>query len=168
MNNKNKFESKSSMIGGIILYGIFTLVGITILFYLLALNNEAFIDIIEKYILSGKGATIKTTAIIAFIYTFFGRIGCIIFLCIGILLLMYSAIEEIRTLHRYLRKEKLFKMGLVSNMDDDGKPQGLIKDIRQLFCKSEPSSSFVSKYSRKELRKMKRELKELEKKQRNR
>ena len=167
MNNKNKFGTKSSMIGGIIFYGIFTFIGIILLLYLLSLDNAVLMEVLKKYIDSGKGATIKTTAIIAFIYTFLGSTGCIIFLCIGILLLMYSTIEEINTLRRYLRKEKLFKQGLVSDMDDDEKPKGFIGSIRQLFSKSKPSSAFASKYTRKELRKMKRELKEIEKKKKN-
>lgn len=75
--------------------------------------------------------------------------------------------EEINTLRRYLRKEKLYKMGLVSDMDDDEKPKGLIKSIIQLFHKSKSSSPFASKYTRKKLREMKRELKEIEKKHRN-
>ena len=162
MSNKNKFESKASIIGGIIFYGIFTLIGITMLFYLLSLEPEVLIDVLKKYINSGKGATIKTTAVVAFIYTFLGSTGCIIFLCIGNLLLMYSTMEEINTLRRYLRKEKLFKMGLVSDMDDDERPRGLIGSIRLLFRKS-PASSFASKYTRKKLRQMKRELKEIEK-----
>lgn len=77
---------------------------------------------------------------------------------------MYSMIEEINTFRRYLRKEKLFKQGLVSDMDDDEKPKGFIGSIRQLFSESRSSSVFASKYTRKELRKMKRELKEIEKK----
>lgn len=167
MNNKNKFESKSSMIGGIIFYGIFTLIGVMTFFYLLSLNSNEFRDTIKEYIGSGKGATIKTTAIIAFIYTLWGRVGCMIFLCIGSFLLIYSTMEEINTLRRYLRKEKLYKMGLVSDMDDDEKPKGLIKSIIQLFHKSKSSSPFASKYTRKKLREMKRELKEIEKKHRN-
>ena len=80
---------------------------------------------------------------------------------------MYSTIEEINTLRRYLRKEKLFKQGLVADMDDDEKPKVFIGSIRQLFSKSKPSSAFASKYTRKELRKMKRELKEIEKEKKN-
>ena len=64
------------MIGGIIFYGIFTFIGIILLLYLLSLDNAVLMEVLKKYIDSGKGATIKTTAIIAFIcfyLYFFGK-----------------------------------------------------------------------------------------------
>lgn len=162
MENKNKFESKISIIGGIIFYGVFTLVGISTFFYLLSLSGNEFTEVIKKYAASGKGATIKTTAIVNLIYTFFGRSGCIVFLILGDLLILCTLLKEISTLRRYLHKERLFKMGLVSNMDDDDKPLGIVKRVKQLFKKSKGSSVF--KYTRKDLRKMKKELEDMEKK----
>ncbi len=164
MENKNKFDTKANIWGGIILYGTFTLIGITTLVYLLSLNNIEFAEIIKKYIASGKGSTLKTTTFINLIYTFLGRPGCIIFLFLGSLLLMYSTIKEVKTLNRYLHKEKLYKMGLVSNMDDDYKPVGLIKSIKQFFKKSGNTATSTVKYSRKDLRKMKKKLKDMENK----
>lgn len=162
MENKNKFNSKGSIVGGIVLFGIFTLIGLYTLFYLLLLNDIEFKEVIENYANSGRGATIKTTAIVNFIYTFLGKIGCIMFLSLGTLLLMLSTAKEIKTLRRYLHKEKLFKMGLVSDMDDDCKPLSLFKFIKSLFRKNKNNQRKVKIYSRRELKEMKRELLERE------
>lgn len=161
MEKKNKFESKSSIIGGIILYGLFTLIGMIIVVYLVSLTEKEFTNVIDHYVSNGKGATIKTRSVINFIYTYLGRIGCIIFLFIGDLLLFYTLFVEICTLRRYLHKEKLFKRGIVSNMDDDYKPQGLFKSLRNLFSKDFNYQNKRKLYSRKELKKMKKELEDL-------
>ena len=162
MSNKNKFESKASIIGGVIFYAFFVLACTSFLVYWLLLNDSQFDEVIMHYINRGKGINIKTSGIVAIIYTYGGRKGCITFMFFGTLLIYNELFKEVQTLRRYLRKEKLFKMGLVSDMDDDERPKGLIGSIRQLFRKS-PASSFASKYTRKKLRQMKRELKEIEK-----
>lgn len=161
---KNKFDSKASIIGGVIFYGIFTFIGLLMLVELLTLNEKYFDDIIENYISNGKGINIKTRTIVNIIYSYFGRKGCIIFLVFGNLILSYTLYKEIYTLRRYLHKEKLYKMGLVSNMDDDYKPVGLIKSIKQFFKKSGNTATSTVKYSRKDLRKMKKKLKDMENK----
>lgn len=159
---KNKFDSKISIIGGVVFYFFFSLACTSFLVYWLLLNDSQFNDIIMRYIDRGKGINIKSSAVISIIYTYLGRNGCIAFMFFGTLLMYNELFKEIQTLCRYLRKEKLFKQGLVSDMDDDEKPKGLIKSIRLLFSKRKPSSNSARGYSRKELRKMKRELKEIE------
>ena len=163
---KNKFESKTSIVGGIIFYAFFSLSCTSFFIYWLLLSDSQFDDIIMRYISRGKGINIKTSTIVYIIYTYLGRNGCITFIFLGSLLIYNELFKEIQTLRRYLRKEKLFRQGLVSDMDDDDKPKGFIGSIRQLFSKSRSSSTFASKYTRKELRKMKRELKEIEKEKR--
>lgn len=158
MEKKSKFESKSSIIGGIILYGLFTLIGMIIIAYLVTLTEKGFTNVIDHYVSNGKGATIKTRSIINFIYTYLGRIGCIVFLFVGDLLLIYTLFVEICTLRRYLYKEKLFKKGIVSNMDDDFKPQSLFKLLINLLSKDINNQRNRKIYSKKELRKMKKEL----------
>lgn len=163
MENKNKFDSKASIIGGMFLYGIFTLIGVLTFFYLLFLDNTEFTLVIEKYVDSGKGATLKTTAIVNFIYTFLGKEGCLIFLFLGCLLLLSVTIKDVKTLFRYLHKEKLFKMGLVNNMDDDYKPHSLFKSLKNLFNKEINNQRKRKIYSKKELRKMKKEMDNIDK-----
>ena len=165
---KNKFDSKISIIGGVVFFIFFSLACTSFLVYWLLLNDSQFNDIIMRYIDRGKGTNIKSSAVISIIYTYLGRNGCIAFMFLGTLLMYNELFKEIQTLRRYLRKEKLFKMGLVSDMNDDEKPKGLIGSIRQLFCKSKSSSAFASQYSRRRLRKMKKELNEIEKRQKRR
>ena len=56
---KNKFESKTSIVGGIILYAFFFLACISFLVYGLLLNDSRFDEVIMHYINRGKGINIK-------------------------------------------------------------------------------------------------------------
>ena len=129
----------------------FFLACISFLVYGLLLNDSRFDEVIMHYINRGKGINIKTSKIVAVIYTYFGRKGCITFIFLGSLLIYNELFKEIQTLRRYLRKEKLYKMGLVSDMDDDEKPKGFIKSIIQLFHKSKIFFSFCVKIYPKEI-----------------
>lgn len=160
--NKNKFTSKKNIIGGIILYGVFTIAGLWILLSMLSLNESEFKESIEHYIKGAAGATIKTRALVNFVYTFFGRKGVILFFIFLTVVISLALTNEIRTLSRYLRKEKLFKLGLVSDMDDDHRPVGLFQFLKGLFRKPKTGRPQVKTYSRRELREMKKKLQELE------
>ena len=163
METKKKFEFKEDIIRGIIIFGIIALAGLHWCISLYLMDVDEFDEYIKDYISTGTGTNLRSSGLVAVFYSKFGRTGCLLFLFFCDAMVFCQSFEYLNTLRRYLRKEKLYKMGLVSDMDDDEKPKGLIKSIKQLFSKSKPSSSFEAKYSRKELRKMKRELKEIEK-----
>lgn len=161
MENKNKFTSKGDIIGGIVLYGIFALVGIGFLCYFFSLDELKFKEIIEHYINGASGANLKNGAIVNLIYTIGGKTGCIIFLILSIFLLSYITLKEIFKLRRFLCKERLFKQGLVADMDDDHVSRSLFVILKGLFSRK----SFFRKpkiYSRKELRRMQQEIEESE------
>lgn len=163
MENKNKFESKADIIWSIIIFSAIAIGGLWSNISLCLMDTDEFDKYIMKYILTSKGTNLRSGGIVATFYFNFGRIGCLSFLLFCNAIVFHVSFRYLNTLRRYLRKEKLYKMGLVSDMDDDEKPKGLIKSIIQLFHKSKSSSPFASKYTRKKLREMKRELKEIEK-----
>ncbi len=168
MENEKKFESKADIVWSIIIFSIIALADLWYNIFLCLMDVDEFDKYIKEYISTAKGTSMRSSGIVAVFYSNFGRTGCLLFLLFCNAIIFHVSFGYLNTLRRYLRKEKLYKMGLVSDMDDDEKPQGLIKRMRLLFSKKKTSSSFARVYSRKELRKMKRELKELEKKQRNR
>ena len=163
MENKKKFEFKENIFWSMIVFLIIALAGLWASIYVCSMNADEFNEYIKHYISNGTGAGARSSGLVSVFYSNFGRTGCLLFIFFCDAMVFCQSFEYLNTLRRYLRKEKLYKMGLVSDMDDDEKPKGLIKSIKQLFSKSKPSSSFEAKYSRKELRKMKRELKEIEK-----
>ena len=162
METKKKFEFKEDIIWGIIIFSIMALAGLHYCISLYLMDVDEFDEYIKDYISTGTGTNLRSSGLVAVFYSKFGRTGCLLFLFFCDAMVFCQSFEYLNTLRRYLRKEKLFKMGLVSDMDDDERPRGLIGSIRQLFRKS-PASSFASKYTRKKLRQMKRELKEIEK-----
>ena len=164
MENKKKFEFKENIFWSMIVFLIIALADLWYNIFLCLMNTNEFDEYIKDYISTGTGTNLRSSGLVAVFYSKFGRTGCLLFLFFCDAMVFCQSFEYLNTLRRYLRKEKLYKMGLVSDMDDDEKPKGLIKSIKQLFSKSKPSSSFEAKYSRKELRKMKRELNEIEEK----
>ena len=164
MENKKKFEFKENIFWSMIVFLIIALAGLWASIYVCSMNADEFNEYIKHYISNGTGAGARSSGLVSVFYSNFGRTGCLLFIFFCDAMVFCQSFEYLNTLRRYLRKEKLYKMGLVSDMDDDEKPKGLIESIKQLFSKSKPSSSFEAKYSRKELRKMKRELNEIEEK----
>ena len=165
MGTKKKFESKADIIWGIIIFGIIALGGLWYNIFLCMMNTDEFDSFFKERVLSGTGTNLRSSGLLSVFYSNFGRMGCLLFLFFCNAMVFCQSFEYLNTLRRYLRKEKLYKMGLVSDMDDDEKPKGLIGSIRQLFCKSKSSSAFARQYSRRRLKKMKRELNEMEKRQ---
>lgn len=147
-----------------IVFFIIALAGLWANIYISSMNAVEFDEYIKDYISNGTGAGARSSGLVVVFYSNFGRTGCLLFMFFCDAMVFCQSFSYLNTLRRYLRKEKLFKQGLVSDMDDDEKPKGFIGSIRQLFGKSKPSLAFASKYTRKELRKMKKELKEVEKK----
>lgn len=164
MENKNKFDSKQSIIWKTIFNFCIALVALYYVVMLCLIDSVEFVKYIEHYIRSGTGISRGSSTIINVFYSGFGKIGVILFLILCNFILWWMTFTSLNRLRRYLHKEKLYKMGLVSNMDDDYKPVGLIKSIKQFFKKSGNTATSTVKYSRKDLRKMKKKLKDMENK----
>ena len=163
MENKKKFESKANIIRAMIVFSIMALAGLLVNIHVCSMNADEFDEFIKDYISTGTGTNLRSSGLVSVFYSNFGRTGCLVFVFFCDAMVFCQSFEYLNTLRRYLSKEKLYKMGLVSDMDDDEKPKSFIGSIRQLFCKSKSSSAFASQYSRRRLRKMKKELSEIEK-----
>ncbi len=162
MENKKKFEFKEDIFWSMIVFLIIALIGLHCNISLYLMDVDEFDEYIKDYISTGTGTNLRSSGLVAVFYSNFSRTGCLLFFCDA--MVFCQSFEYLNTSRRYLRKEKLFKMGLVSDMDDDEKPKGFIGSIRQLFSKSKSSSAFVRQYSRRRLKKIKKELKVMEKK----
>ena len=165
METKKKFEFKENIFWSMIVFLIIALAGLWASIYVCSMNADEFNEYIKHYISNGTGAGARSSGLVSVFYSNFGRTGCLLFVFFCDAMVFCQSFEYLNTLRRYLRKEKLYKMGLVSDMDDDEKPKGFIGSIRQLFCKSKSSSAFTRQYSRRRLKKMKKELNEIEKRQ---
>lgn len=166
MDNR-KFESKSIIIGNLILQTVAVIMGGYVVMDILLKSDLEFEQFIDQYS-NGTGSTRSIRSIVYIIYKYSGRIGCLIIFSLiagGILLIW---IKEFNSLRRYLHKEKLFKMGMVSDMDDDYKPESLFKSLRNLVHKDFGNQKKVKTYSRKELKEMKKKLSDIEKGKRRR
>jgi hypothetical protein len=67
----------------------------------------------------------------------FGKKGILGLTFVGILIGIYAFYKDIFEFRRFLKKEKLFKQGLVDNMYDDYKPRSIFQLIKWVFSKKE-------------------------------
>lgn len=66
---------------------------------------------------------------------YFGKNGIMFVLVLSVLGFTYHMIKEIREFKRYIKKDRLFRMGLVNDLYDDYKPKSLREHIILLFRK---------------------------------
>jgi|WetSurMetagenome_2_1015567.scaffolds.fasta_scaffold248685_1 hypothetical protein len=69
---------------------------------------------------------------------------------------LYFFLKEIFEFRRFLKKEKLFKQGLVDNMYDDHKPRRIFQIIKWVFSKKERNNR--QKYKFEDINKLQKDL----------
>ncbi|MFW5983572.1 MAG: hypothetical protein ACOCQ4_03665 [bacterium] len=149
-----KFKSNSTYITRLIIY----IIGIAVFGWLLyRLINSTEHELIQRYSeqeLIGGASQKGAKSLQRFLINKFGKEGLIAVPLLVIIGVVYELLKEFGEYNRYLRKSKLFRRGLVSNLDDDYEPVSIFKRVRNIFgSKSKKNPS--NKKMRKELRKNK-------------
>lgn len=153
-NENKKFKSNSTYITHFVIYIIGISLAVWVLF---RLTNSTEQELINRYFeqeliggASQRGAQVLQRILI----NNFGKFGLVAIPLIGVIGLLNVLFKELFDYFRFLNKSKLFKQGLVNNLDDDYESVSIFERARSLFglkSKKYPSN----KKMRKELRKNK-------------
>lgn len=112
----------------------------------------------SNWVVSGSAEMKRADALIIFTYKYFGRNG-ILALGTGMLLIVdLETIGSFLKLVRYHRKNRLYKRGLVTNLDDDYEFPRLSVLLKNLFTKDKSKRKRVAFRSKKEYREMRKRL----------
>ncbi len=100
--------------------------------------NKTEAELIEMFgnqELRGGAKQIRAIVIERFLANKWGKTGIMAVPVIGILGSIYFLYKEIFAYVRYIKKSRLFKLGLVSDLYDDYQPTPILKRIKNLFTK---------------------------------
>ena len=149
-----KFKSNSTYI---VRFAIYIIGIIAFSWVLIRLFNATEQELVQRYSeqeLIGGASQRGSKALQRFLINKFGKEGLIAIPLLVIIGVVYELLKELSEYFRFLKKSKLFRQGIVNNLDDDYESVSIFKRIRNLFgskSKKYPSN----KKMRKELRKNK-------------
>jgi hypothetical protein len=147
------FKRKSQYFSHFILYLIWLSGGIWILVWGLKTPERELIDFFSNQELSGSSSQRGAQIIEQILANKFGKLGLLSVPVFGILGILYLFIKDLKEYMRYIHKNKLFKAGLVDNLDDDIRQKSIIKSIRDTFSIKKNKK----KYAKKNIKKMKKD-----------
>ena len=145
---KNKFKSSSIYITRLIVYVIGVFAFSWLLFRLLNSTEQELINRYSDQELIGGASQRGSKSLQRFLVNRFGKEGLIAIPLLVLIGVVYELFKEFAEYNRYLRKSKLFKRGLVSNMDDDQESVSIIRRIKNLYnpnSKKYPSNRMMLK-----------------------
>lgn len=95
---------------------------------------EAYDFFVQRDLIGGSGQ--RTAVLIQkLIVKNWGRTGMIIFISIILFFALYYFVKEILEFRRFLKKDRLYKHGLVHDLYDDYEPKSLLQIAKSLFKK---------------------------------
>jgi hypothetical protein len=148
-----KFKSKKQYY----IHLLFDLIGLSIAIWLISwiitTNEQELISYFSNQELSGSSSQRGAQIIEQILAEKWGKTGLISIPLLVSCGILYELIREIREYIRYINKEKLYKAGLVDNLDDDIRQKSIIKSIRDIFSIKKNKK----KYAKKNIKKMKKD-----------
>lgn len=118
-------------------------------------REEELIKIFGYQDLIGSSGQRGSQAIQMLIVNIWGKKGIVVLASIFVLGALYYLIKEIREFRRFLRKDRLYKQGLVNNLYDDNPPPGFFKLIYLLFTRKKEAKTSRIKIDKKKIEKLK-------------
>ena len=149
-----KFKSNSTYITHFVIYIIGISLAVWVLFRLTNSTEQELINRYSEQELIGGASQRGAQALQRMLINKFGKFGLVAIPLIGVIGLLNVLLKELFEYSRFLKKSKLFRRGLINNLDDDYESISIFKRVRNLFdskSKKYPSN----KKMRKELRKNK-------------
>lgn len=137
LGNGINFKLKSSYYRNIIGLCIFVLIFTWLVYRTLIHSEQELFDLYMNRGLIGRSRQRMSIGIQKFIVSNWGKQGLVITYGIITLGTYYLFVKEIFEFRRFLKKEKLFKQGLVDNMFDDHKPRSIFQLIKGIFNKTD-------------------------------
>jgi len=104
------------------------------------IGSKSEIELIRQYgvqELMGSSGQRSAQAIEMVLINTWGKAGLLGFLFIFLSGVLYSMVKEILEYRRFLKKDRLYNMGLVNNLYDDYQPKSIIQILKGLFRKKQ-------------------------------
>jgi hypothetical protein len=125
-------------------------------FWLLSTNEEDLVDIFGQQESSGNSSHRGVQAIEMILVKCFGKFGVVTIPILAIIEFSYFLIKEVFEFSRFLKKDKLYKQGLVNNLEDDYIPVSFFQAIRNVLKPMKTTKEYPSeKFMRETLKKNK-------------
>ncbi|MFW6247398.1 MAG: hypothetical protein ACOC22_04495 [bacterium] len=115
-------------------------------FWMINSSEQELINIFSNQELSGSSGQKGAQAFEQFLVNKWGKEGLLAVPIVGIIGILYISYKEIFEYIRFLRKDKLFRQGLVDNMYDDYQPKGVIRTIKSFFARNRTPRGIKKKY----------------------
>jgi hypothetical protein len=133
----NNFKWKSTYYSNLVIMTIFVIAGTWLVFRTFMHSEQEIIDLYMSRDFIGRARQKMAIGIQKFIVSNWGKQGLEITYGTIAFGAYYLFIKEFFEFRRFLKKEKLFKQGLVDNMYDDHKPRSIFQIIKWVFSKKE-------------------------------
>jgi hypothetical protein len=133
----NNFKWKSAYYRNLIGLSVFVIAFTWLFVNTIMLTEEQIFDLFMNRGLIGRARQRMAIGIEKFIVRNWGKNGLVITNMVITAGAYYIFLKEFFEFRRFLKKEKLFKQGLVDNMYDDHKPQSIFQLIKWVFSKKE-------------------------------
>lgn len=159
MSDSNKFEQPTfqTYLGWCLWLPWFFLINY-IDIYTYFMSPLEFHDFFSNWSVTGSAAQKRAGALIIFTYKYFGRNGILVLGTTMTLIVDLETIGSFLKLVRYHRKNRLYKRGLVTNLDDDYEFPRLSVLIKNLFTKDKSKRRRIAFRSKKEYREMRKKF----------
>lgn len=135
INNKKKFKSNKTYITYCVIY----IIGVSLISWvLIRLINSTEQELIVRYSkqeLIGGAKQRSAQALQSLLVNKLGKSGLVAIPIIGLFFLIYEMLKEFAEYLRFIKKSKLFKQGLVNNLDDDFPRQNVFKFLYRKIVK---------------------------------
>jgi hypothetical protein len=149
-----KFKSNSTYITRFAIYIIGVIAFSWVLIRLVNATEQELIQRYSEQELIGGASQRGAKALQRFLINKFGKEGLVAVPLLVIIGVVYELFKELSEYSRFVKKSRLFRRGIVNNLDDDYETVSIFKRLRNIFdskSKKYPSN----KKMRKELRKNK-------------
>ena len=159
MSDSNKFEQPTfqTYLGWCLWLPWFLFFNYLVInFYLM--SSVEFQEFFSNWSVTGSAEQKRAGALIVFTYKYFGRNGILTLTTIMVLLVDLETIGDFLKFVRYHRKNRLYKRGLVTNLDDDYEFPRLSVLVKNLFTKDRSKRKRIAFRSKKEYREMRNKL----------
>lgn len=151
LQKKKLFKQKKDYCYSLMLKTLAFFVTIWLFEWIFFSSEQFLLDHFGSQELIGSSGQREAQVLEMLVVNNFGKSGMVIMTGVLVLGTLYYLIKEFREFKRFLKRDKLYKQGLVNNFEDNYMPVTLFQAIRNLFkpkmkrIKEYPSEKYMLK-----------------------
>lgn len=130
---QKKFKPNSIYMYHLLIYIVGFILSLYTFIRFINSTEQELVDIFLRQELTGSAKQRGAQAIERIIVYYLGKEGIVAVPFIGVIVLLNKFIKELLEYLRFLKKNKLFRQGLVNNLDNDYIPTPFLKRLKNIF-----------------------------------